>query len=42
MFLKINYMRYLPMLFLSLLPTWANSNIEIFNDENREDQSEII
>lgn len=34
-------MRYLPMLFLSLLPTWANSNIEIVNDENREDQSEI-
>lgn len=41
MFLKINYMHYFPMLFLSLLPAWANSNIEIFNDENREDQSEI-
>lgn len=32
---------YLSLLILSLLPAWANSDIEIFNDENREDQSEI-
>lgn len=41
MFLKINYMHYLSMLLLSLLPAWANSDIEIFNDESRGDQSEI-
>lgn len=33
---------YLSLLILSLMPAWANSDIEIFNDKNREDQSEII